>query len=291
MRPLGYLLLLAFVGGSLSVLSKLALRELPGFLFIGLRFMVAAAILAVVIGAMRKRLVWSVLKKFIPVACFWWLASLLFAFGLKSTNATTAQFIHAFIPIAVVIFSGLLLKQVFRKRQWLGVGVAVAGVMVVILSGGSLSLANDSLIGNVLVLLSAMGFALYAVYSKLPRYQDLDPIDMIFVGIVSGLIVSLPFAVWDLMRIGSVAGVSAASWVATVLAGLAIMLFFGGSQLLIKKLGPAHMSLNQYLIPLFVILWAAIVLHEQPKPVVLLGASIALLGVWLVTNPPRLSNH
>jgi drug/metabolite transporter (DMT)-like permease len=126
--------------------------------------------------------------------------------------------------------------------------------------------------------------ALYAVVTKLPKHQAIGAIDMVFICMYYGLVLSLPFAIAELRTENWIANVEPSAWIAAVCSALAMTFFAVGFQALIKTIGPSYAALNQYINPLFVIVWAALLLHERPQGVALIGAGVALVGVWLVTN-------
>ncbi len=287
LRPLAYLLLLSLVGGSVAVLSKLALRDMPAFSFIVCRLLLSAAIAYGLLRAIHKNVSWRNFKLFAPIATFWWLNALLFTFGLQRTNATTAQFIHISIPILTAICAGFLLRQKLSLRQWVGAATAAFGVSTVVLSGGSLSLSDESMVGNLIILFSAVVFSLYAVGSKLPRYKNLHAFEMVFIGGVCGTFATLPFALWEGWTRPWVSTLPLHAWLAAIGAGVVIGIFYGGFQWLINTFGPAYATLNLYLLPGFVIVWAGVLLQERPTAASAMGATIALVGVWFVTQAGR----
>ena len=92
--------MLATVGGTTAVFSKISLQDIPPLSFVFIRLL----IMALVIGAYNKARSGKLpslqaAKLFALVATFWWLNPVLFAFGLQKTTAATAQLIHVSVPI------------------------------------------------------------------------------------------------------------------------------------------------------------------------------------------------
>ena len=283
-QPHHYLLLLAVAAGSQTVLGKFALERMPVFGYATLRFILAYVFIYAAMRMTGRSIPWKKIIPFAPVGLITIAAGTAFIFGLQRTNATTAQFIHTAIPILTALFAGMILRRRLSNIQWIGVMIAFFGVVVTITSNGGLSLQNTSFIGNLLVFLSALGFAFYAVLTKLPRYKDVDPFEMIFISFTFGVPLILPFAVAEYIHIGNwVPAVSAEAWIAVLLASVSMVFFATVFQMLINKVGPSYASLNQYLNPIVVIFWAALLLQELPVLQAVIGALIALMGVGLVT--------
>lgn len=283
-KPSSLLLVLALIAGSQTVLGKFALERMPTFGYTALRFSLAYLIVIAALLVTGRKLPWKKVVPFAPVAVLWILSGMAFIMGLQRTDATTTQFIHTSIPIITAIAAGLILQHRLRKAQWLGVAIAFVGVVLVILSEGGLSLQNASFLGNVLVFASAVGFALYAVLTRLPKFREIEPLETIFIGFTFGVPMIAPFAMAEFLHSGNwLPGVSPSAWAAVVLATIAFVFFATIFQILINRAGPSYASLNQYLNPVFVIFWAAILLNETPEALALAGGAIALAGVALVS--------
>jgi len=277
------LILLAFIGGSLSPLLKLALASIPPLSLAFVRTLIVAIFVACLM-ATKIRLTFTKIKAFIGLGVFWWLSIVLYILGLQTTTATTGQFIHVSIPILTALFSLLLLGNKLRPIQWAGIFIAAGGVGSIILSGSSLSLSSKSLLGNLLILTSATIFALYATFSPTRRYQNLSSLEMVFIAAASGALATLPFAIRDTMSTNWLATTTPQASAAMIAVGLVSGLFYAIFQQLVKKVGPSYTTLTLYLIPLFTIFWAALLLHEHISSRTFAGGLIALFGVWLVTN-------
>jgi drug/metabolite transporter (DMT)-like permease len=279
---------LAIVAGSQTVLGKFALERIPLFGYTAGRFLIAYVLICIAMRVTGRKLPWHKIGLFAPLAILWIATGTTFILGLQRTNATTTQFIHTAIPIITAIFAWFILRHRLSKIQWLGVITAFFGIVVVVTSTGSVSLENTNFLGNILIFLSAIGFALYAVLTKLSKYRSVDPFEMIFIGFTFGIPIALPFAVAEYVHVGNwLPEVSTSAWVALVLASVGMTFFATVFQVLINRIGPSYAALNQYLNPIVVIFWAALLLNELPEMQALIGASVTLAGVGLVTWQQR----
>jgi len=98
------------------------------------------------------------------------IAALHFFFYIGSLQFTTIAHSLALVytaPIFVAIFSWIFLNERLRRRQWLGVLVAVAGVAV--LAGFEPMFDRRMLVGDLLAVGSAIAFGLYSVAGRSQR--------------------------------------------------------------------------------------------------------------------------
>src|SRR5215217_8913843 len=96
-----------------------------------------------------------------------------FTFGVSLTSAANTGFIFATAPVWGLLFGFVLGLERPTWRGAAGVGLSILGIGVIFYEG--LRLEGASLIGDLLVLLAAMGFGAYTVLSMrvLVRYSPL----------------------------------------------------------------------------------------------------------------------
>jgi len=98
------------------------------------------------------------------------ITALHFGFYIASLTYTSIAHSLAIIytaPVFVAIFSLIFLKEKLTLRQWMGIGVAVAGVAV--LAGFEPHFTRRMLIGDLMALGSAIAFGLYSVAGRSQR--------------------------------------------------------------------------------------------------------------------------
>jgi drug/metabolite transporter (DMT)-like permease len=84
--------------------------------------------------------------------------------GIKLTSASESGTFIACLPILTLLFSGLILKEIPRKLQVIGVLVTVAGILLIVLLKGLE--ATLSLPGYFALLIAVVSGSLYSVFSK-----------------------------------------------------------------------------------------------------------------------------
>ncbi|MEY2669338.1 MAG: hypothetical protein RJA59_1976 [Pseudomonadota bacterium] len=121
----------------------------------------------------------------------------LFLFGLSWTTPGHAALLYAMTPVFVFVLA--LLRREERSSPWktLGIAVAFAGAAVVLAGRGQLSSgagAPRALLGDLLVLLAVISWAVYAVWGK-PYAERYGVVTTTGVTIVTGSLLYLPFGI------------------------------------------------------------------------------------------------
>jgi drug/metabolite transporter (DMT)-like permease len=117
----------------------------------------------------------------------------LFLFGLSLTTPGHAALLYAMTPIFVFVLA--LLRREERSSPWktIGIALAFAGAAVVLVARGQLSGQGDSraLVGDLLVLLAVISWAVYAVWGK-PYAERYGVVTTTGITIVTGSLLYLP---------------------------------------------------------------------------------------------------
>ncbi|MFG0317665.1 MAG: DMT family transporter [Planctomycetota bacterium JB042] len=114
----------------------------------------------------------------------------LFLEGLSRTKAVNTGLVMCIIPVATYGFAVLLRQEAHDRRRSLGIVLAIAGTVPLLLEGEGAPLEGDSL-GVALVIANALCYSLYLVLSKplLGRLPTLVVIAWVYA-------LSLPAAPW-----------------------------------------------------------------------------------------------
>lgn len=146
---------------------------------------------------------WSILKKY-------WKRLTLFAFfgivisptfaleAVHHENLINAGLINGTTPIFILALTAISFHQKLSLSKCLGLLLGFIAVLLVITHGNFSSLAHTSFgVGDMLMLLSVLA---WAVYSILLHYQPkgLSPISFLFVISCIGVLLLLPWNVWNL---------------------------------------------------------------------------------------------
>jgi drug/metabolite transporter (DMT)-like permease len=204
--------------------------------------------------------------------------------GGRTTTAVNIALIYALSPIFIVLASAWWLRERFDRRQAVGIGLALAGVLHVILRGQWAALADVQFVpGDGWILAASAAWSAYALLLK--RWPSvLSPGARLAVISAAGVLVLLPFAAWD---------VASGIRPALSLEGLGLVLAsallpgcaaYWSYAVIQQELGAARASVIQYLGPLYAAGLGWLVLGEQVHAHHAIGLALVLGGIYLVTQ-------
>jgi len=90
----------------------------------------------------------------------------LFYEGLNLTNPVDASLIHVLNPVLVIIFASLLIREGITLLKAGGIALGAGGAVILILYGQSARFDSEHMLGNILVFLNMVFYALYLVLIK-----------------------------------------------------------------------------------------------------------------------------
>jgi drug/metabolite transporter (DMT)-like permease len=167
------LLSIAFIWGITFVLVQNAIGFLEPFTFNGVRFLIAALLLAFWLLLFKRDQLARINKKILLSGFFLGLWLFLgYAFqtiGLLYTTSSKAGFITGLSVVLVPIFSLLLLKQVLGLNAIVGVLIATIGLFLLTL--GDMSGVN---LGDGFVFICAITFAMHIIFTG--KYSGQFPV-------------------------------------------------------------------------------------------------------------------
>jgi drug/metabolite transporter (DMT)-like permease len=186
----------AAIWGSTFFIVKSSLRDIDPVTLVGYRFLLAAALLAIMLIIFKKPLLANV-KQGLVLGIFLWILYISQTIGLKFTTASNSGFITGLFVAFVPIFSLILFRKKPNKIALLAVAISLAGLWF--LTGG-LSQIN---LGDLLTLLAAMAYAIHILYADRYMKAGTDPYvvcfqQFAFVGLLSLITAAIfgrPFAI------------------------------------------------------------------------------------------------
>lgn len=160
------LLLAMLLWGSSFIALKLAVNDLSPMIVIFMRMAIGAVAFLTVWPWLRHGFVYQAgdWKYLLGMALFEPCLYFIFeAQALRYTSAGQAGMVTAMLPLMVAVAAFFILKERSGWRQWLGFGIAVAGVIWMTLTGENSDQAPNALLGNFLeflAMVSAVGYTL-----------------------------------------------------------------------------------------------------------------------------------
>ncbi len=277
------MLLVVLIWGANFSFIKIALLQIPPLAFAALRFVVAAAVMIVILR-LREGVI-----RFPSGRAFWILVGMgvlgsvlyqvFFTLGLSLTTAGNAALLIATSPVMVAIFGALFGIERMTRNIAAGITLAIAGVALVVAARG-LELSWQTLYGDLLMLAASGCWAAYTLgVRKLahgPSALSITTMTML-TGAVGLTLISLP----ALLRIewASIAPVAWGGLAYASFLGLIVAYFLWNSS--VRLVGGSRTAIYGTGIPLVATLVAWPVLGEQPVPLQAVGAALIVAGVLL----------
>ncbi len=204
-----------------------------------------------------------------------------------TTQAINMGLIYATSPIMIMIASTWWLgERRLSQTQWLGVVLALSGVLHVVTGGQAWRITEIAWVeGDFWVLLCAVAWAAYALILRHVPSALSDAARLALINF-SGVLWLSPFALTEMLNPETPAlGWQALGLVllAAIVPGIGAYVVYGWSQ---RVLGAARVSATLYLGPLWNAFLAWLILGEQLGAQHWVGAMLILPGIYLATRKP-----
>ena len=276
------LILAAVFWGTNYAATKFAAFSLPPISIVAIRFALGGILMYGVLNILEsgERPTRNALLYMAGLGCLGVItAQTCFTFGVSMTTASNTGLIFATAPVWGLGLGTLL---GFEKPTWrgiVGVCLSILGVGAVFWEGITAA-GGRSLMGDLLVLVSAMGVGCYTVLSMplLKRYSALTVATYpILFGAPLIVLISVPFFTslnWGEVGVGTWGAVAFSAVFATAFA-------FSAWQTGISRIGANRVLVYQYLITITGVASGIIFFGEMLGIEKIVGGAIILLGVYL----------
>lgn len=288
-RAYAALLLIVALWGSYPATAKLALADLPPFILVTFRCLLASGFL-VLLFARRgfeeaRTLAWSDLRAIGFLGFSGIFISTGFTYlAIYLTTASNAVILQATTPVMVALGARLYLKERLGRLQWGGVACSTAGVLLVVTRGewAALRLANVQ-IGDFIVLFACLGWSAYTTYGK--RVLGVhSPALVTTAAYVLGSLMLLPLTAATAPLFPAARLASPTAWGVILyqafLGALAHVWWYEG----VKAVGPSRTAIFMNFQPVVGVLLAAALLGEKIGLAQVFGGLAVLVGVALTTR-------
>ncbi len=207
--------------------------------------------------------------------------------GVTRSLASNGAILSLLLPVISTILAAVMLGEKLTRLRVVALAIGLTGAML--LSVGNLresSFLNvHYLVGNLLIVAAMAGSAFYNVYAKslFERFEQIEVLVFTYAAAAAtGLIAT---AIADPLRWSVFGTFTWQTWVAFAYQALiaysaAMLLFFAA----LKRLDVATASLSLYLLPVFGVILAAVLLGERLSAAALTGAAIVLAATLLVVR-------
>jgi len=215
------------------------------------------------------------------------LAQLGMTWGISKSLASNGAILNLMIPVITAVLASFMLRE---RITLLRVGSLALGLVgVFFLSAEDLRQSSFGelryLTGNLLILCGCLGSSFYNVYCKglLSKFQE---VEILIFSYITASLASVPLLVWvEPFHWQALLAFDWKSWVAFAFLAL---LMYGASMLLffraLQHLDVTAASASLYLVPVFGVILAAVLLGERLSPLAICGSGIVLVGTLLIVK-------
>ena len=207
----------------------------------------------------------------------------LFYEGLNLSTPVDASLIHVLNPIVVTVFASFILRDRVTWIKAAGIALGASGVLILVLYGRKVSLDGSHALGNVLIFLNLICYALYLVLIKplVGKYHTTTILKWVS---MFGFIFILPFSVKQALEI-DYSAITLPAWL-----GIAYIIFLNTfvAYLLInfalKSLGTTIVSYYSYLQPVIASAMSVTIGQGGITVPKVLAALLIFSGVYVVNR-------
>lgn len=272
------------IWGSNFSIVKVALRDFPEGPFNAMRLVSATLVYMAVImrPSVRRRLDALTRRDWVELFFLGSIGTFLYQFcfvaSVKRTSVANGSLIIGVSPIVIALLSAAAGHERIRPVRWLGIGVAMLGLYLVV--GQGVALSSQTLLGDALMMGGVLCWAVYSVASQpiLRRHSPLIVIALTFsIGAVLYVLTLTPVLVrtdWQ--------AISTFSWLlmlasALLALNLSYWIWYTG----LHRLGGSRTSVYSHLTPVVAMGVAAIWLGETISSNQFAGAGAIFAGLLI----------
>lgn len=152
------------------------------------------------------------------------LFNILFFWGMGSTSAISAGIISSALPAILAICAFFCLGEKIKKWNWVGIVLAMFGILVINLSDAHQTSGFGSFWGNFLVLLAMIPEAMYSIFNKFTS-KRITTLGAAMIVNIATMLMLLPFAIYEYQTMGLGHG-TPWDWCLLVATGFSNLFFF-----------------------------------------------------------------
>jgi len=279
------LIIAMFIWGSSFIALKSAMNDLEPFTIIFLRMLIASlCFLYFVKDFIKYDFSKRDIKLIILLALFEPCLYFIFeAKALQLTSASQAGMITSLMPVITAMAAGYFLKEIISRQLILGSFIALCGAVFLSLQASTTISAPNPILGNFFELLAMVCAAGYTIVA---RYLS-DKYSALFITAIQafiGAIFFFPFFIYEYTTVDMNFTANALMW--TVYLGVVVTLGgYGLYNYALTKIEASKAAMFIYLIPVFTLILAFLILDEKLRMIELLACIAILFGVVISEIP------
>lgn len=213
------------------------------------------------------------------------LAQLGMTWGIYKSLASNGAVLNLMIPVITAVLASFMLHEKLTLLRIAALGVGLVGVLLMSVQDLRESSFLDMryLAGNGLILVGCFGSSFYNTYCKglLRRFQE---IEILIFSYITASLASVPLLIWaepfhwTVFNTFDWKAWAAFAFLAILMYGASMLLFFAA----LEHLDVTVASISLYLVPIFGVLLAAVLLGERLSTAAMVGSGIVLVATILI---------
>jgi len=213
------------------------------------------------------------------------LAQLGMTWGISKSLASNGAILNLLIPVISAVLASFMLRERITLLRVAALTIGLIGVVLMSVSDWKQASFGEMrfLVGNLLILCGCLGSSFYNVYCKglMRRFAE---VEILIFSYVTASLASLPLLIWvEPFSFQSFQRFDWQSWaafsfLALFMYGASMLLFFRALQ----HLDVTTASASLYLVPVFGVLLATVLLGERLSQFAIVGSAIVLVATVLI---------
>lgn len=284
-RGLGLLLMATILWGGNYICGRFLGPSMPSTLLNTIRWGISTVILFGILALNHKKL--PLLKEWKKFALLGFTG--IFAFStlnysaLQLISASQAGMISAGTPIAILLFTPLVLKEKISKKAWICAIISIVGV-IILFQGKNQAAVEGSLLGNFEMVLACLAWGIYTVFGK-KFSKEIDPLTQTagaaFYGTIFSAISCIGTVDAEMIQI-NVPVILSILYVSTLASIGAYLAWNAG----VKMVGAGQAAPYINMLPVWTVIFGIILLNEQISLLSGIGGAITIIGAAMATIEP-----
>lgn len=274
----------ALLWGFTFVAIKVGLGEFPPLLFAALRFVVVA--FPAIFFVPRAGIPWRwIIAVGLAMGTFQY--GLLYVGMVNGMPASLSSLVIQSQALFTLLFSSVVLQDIPRRQQWLGVGLALAGMSAIALDRSG----HASTIGLLLVVGAAISWAVGNICIKLAKVSNgfrlfvwmavIPPLPLL------GLSAQFESGQWAALRSLTPLGIGTILYTGLI----SSLLCFGFWAYLVQHYSPNRVAPFSLLVPIFGMAFSVLLLGDNLSPLEITGSLLVFLGLCCTILTPHHPIH
>lgn len=284
---------MSFVWGINFSVVKIALTDLSPLSFNAIRFSIASIVLLALLwirernlGIQREDISRFVLLALIGNTAY----QLLFINGIYRTTAGNSSLLYATMPIFVATLSSILAVEKIEQKIWGSVILSFIGIILIIGGAGkTLTITDQSWVGDLLILAGTICWATYTVLSK-PLLKRYTPVKLatltVAIGTLPLFLISTPALIMQNWNSVSTQGWLSLTYSSCLAIAIGYIIWYTG----VTRIGGPRTALYENLITVIAVAVAWITLSESMTLLQIIGAAFVFVSLYLARRAKR-SKH